>query len=183
MPKKWNFYLVIAGLVLYAAFLLHRINAELAGNAPVPASTPVDTGPAPTTLPEPASTSPTTQPIHRLNWSAKNIQRLSKGPEAGEWLRLNPNPDGFASGRFGSTKQANRFVQMLYAAGAKNVIIPNEAIDRDEQGPYADAMVVFLPEDSLRKNALRAICNQEIIRSHGDPKDQETQDAMLLWWE
>jgi hypothetical protein len=163
-------YATIALLVLVMAALLSRL-----GSGPNPSPVPVpETASAPSTQ----STRPT-----RLQWTPKNIERLSLGTDASAWLKSCRNPAGFAPQRFGTPKQALRFVEMLKAAGAVKVIVPDEAIVVDEDGPYADALVVYLPADPQRRKALREMCNIEIVRSHGDPADQKNADAMLLWWE
>jgi len=90
------------------------------------------------------------------------------GPEALAWLRLNQNPGGFAGERFRSRQDAVRFVEWLYALGAERVVVPNLAIRDDsitlkfEGGPYANALVVHLPEDPARREPLIWLCALEM---------------------
>ena len=86
------------------------------------------------------------------------VLRLDKnvdlGPqyEALAWLESNPNPYALAGNRFHSTEDAIAFVEMLYEAGAVEVLVTN-IYDEDwrieaEGGPYADSLIIHLPQDS-----------------------------------
>jgi hypothetical protein len=109
------------------------------------------------------------------------------GPEALAWLRENPNESALASNRFGDSVAAIAFVQSLYTAGATSVIINAENIVDEGGGDlYADALVVYLPEDHATYDRVIAICHQEADRETGEITDSsEWQDLteVFLWWD
>jgi len=111
------------------------------------------------------------------------------GPEALEWLRENKNESALASNRFGETRHAVKFVEQLYASGARLVIVPDESINTDgdtirgEGGPYADALVVNLPEDEDRRKAVIAICQRELKREGFKLEDGMSSEQIYLWWD
>jgi hypothetical protein len=112
------------------------------------------------------------------------------GPEALSWLKDNRNESALASNRFGPTENAVRFVQSLYNAGALRVVVPRANITDDEDtlkwedGPYADAVVVELPNDADRRDKVWAICAREIRREGFDPADGADDDGkVFLWWD
>ena len=111
------------------------------------------------------------------------------GPEAKNWLLKNGNESAFASNRFGETKQALTFVERLYLAGAKRVIVPQESIDADvgtlniEGGPYADALLVTLPEDPAAAQKVFEICALELSREGFDPAESKHANQIYLWWD
>jgi hypothetical protein len=111
------------------------------------------------------------------------------GPEALGWLRENRNESALASNRFGETDRAVRFVEELYASGARLVIVPDEAINSDddtmrfEGGPYADALLVNLPEDEVKRKAVIAICQRELKREGFKLEEGMSNDQIYLWWD
>jgi hypothetical protein len=105
------------------------------------------------------------------------------GPEASSWLKKNKNESALASNRFGPTHKALGFVNELYLAGADNVIVPDDFIDDDEFGPYADSLVVVLPKDEAKRKRVRAICIREIRREGFDPDEDDGSDRVFLWWD
>jgi hypothetical protein len=115
----------------------------------------------------------------------------SQGPEALGWLRSNKSPFAFAGNRFDSTQAAVAFVEQVYAAGARRVFIPDDAIRADPAelrkhgGPYADAMVIELPEKG--REALYRLFEQEAAsEGYDDMKgDQSVIDGryLYLWWD
>ncbi len=112
------------------------------------------------------------------------------GPEALNWLKNNRNESALASNRFGPTENAVRFVQGLYNAGALRVVIPRANITDDEDtqkwesGPYADAVVVELPQNSGRREKVWEICAREIRREGFDPADgADDEGKVFLWWD
>ena len=115
----------------------------------------------------------------------------SHGPEALEWLRNNRSAAGLAGNRFSSTQAAIAFVDGLYAAGARRVFIPDDAIRadpvelRESGGPYADAIVIELPERN--REALYQLFEREAaLEGYDDMKgDQSVIDGryLYLWWD
>ena len=118
---------------------------------------------------------------------------LTHGAEALDWLRNNKNLSALASNRFGPTKDAIEFVEMLYSLGAEKVVIPNHALmDDDERiqeegGPYADALTVFLPADEKARNQVLQICYEEALKEFGEegvlPDFDAKQNFIFLWWD
>lgn len=76
-------------------------------------------------------------------------------PEAKEWLKENRNKYALAGNRFAGTKDAIKFVDKLYELGAVKVVISKDSIYdekervKKEGGPYADAIVVTLPNSKF----------------------------------
>ncbi len=115
----------------------------------------------------------------------------SQGPEALEWLRENRSPFAFAGNRFTSTQAAIAFVEQVYAAGARRVFIPDDAIRadpaelREHGGPYADAMVIELPDQG--REGLYQLFEQEAASEGYDEMkgDQSVIDGryLYLWWD
>jgi hypothetical protein len=113
------------------------------------------------------------------------------GPEALEWLRNNKSASGFAGNRFDSTQAAIIFVEEVYAAGASRAFIPDDAIRadptevRESGGPYADAMVIELPETG-REALYRLFEREAVLEGYDDMKgDQSVIDGryLYLWWD
>lgn len=107
--------------------------------------------------------------------------------EAGSWLAVNENPSALASNRFGSTDSASAYVRRLYDAGAEVVYVSNVMADAqtisDEGGPYADVLVVVLPEDPAQRAGLFGIINAELLREGFDTVRDRRQSEVLLWWD
>jgi MORN repeat variant len=80
------------------------------------------------------------------------------GFEARAWLtKIAGKRSGRALGRFKSERQAARFVERLYGAGAVEVIAPDTYINR-KGDQFADCLVVRLPKGAPRRKAIRAVC-------------------------
>jgi hypothetical protein len=102
-------------------------------------------------------------------------------PEAREWLRSNPGDAPLAANAF-DADAARGFVDALYAAGARRVVIASENIV-DEDPPYCDALRVRLPEDPTARAAVFALTNAEALSEGLDPDEDTGQDAIFLWWD
>jgi hypothetical protein len=104
------------------------------------------------------------------------------GPEARRWLRRNRNPTPLAANHFATGELAQRFVDELYAAGATKVLVPGSSIqDEDDDGPYADSLVVCLPAASELRAAVCRRCEREL----DEPGRIDASDAnpVFLWWD
>jgi hypothetical protein len=105
-------------------------------------------------------------------------------PDALAWLRANWSPSAFATNRFGTTQRAIEFVEQLHAAGASGVWIDNVMMLPNHQWtPYADALLVRLPEDPDRRRSLF-----DVIEQVGKPDELEDRTAgpmpaVWLWWD
>jgi MORN repeat variant len=76
--------------------------------------------------------------------------------EARQWLSAAPRPHLRSLARFRTAKAALRFVETIYAAGAKTVIVvPIYAGKRGKQ--FADALLVKLPPTPSKRKALRKL--------------------------
>ncbi|ODG89803.1 MULTISPECIES: hypothetical protein [Bacillaceae] len=86
--------------------------------------------------------------------------------EALEWLKSNNNPSAFATNRFGETINAINFVEKLYELGAGKVCVVGISDEKDriedEGGPYADSLLVELPEDDLKRNDIIKFYKKEM---------------------
>lgn len=107
----------------------------------------------------------------------------AQGPEALKWLRASDNESALASNRFGETRDAIRFVQQLYSAGASRVTVPLASIRKDDVETYADSLVVTLPSDPGKRQRVWKLCASELKREGGKPGDSSDEDQVLLWWD
>jgi SMI1 / KNR4 family (SUKH-1) len=104
------------------------------------------------------------------------------GPEARAWLRRNRNPAALGANHFGGTDAGRQFVDELYALGAAKVLIPENSIQKnDDEGPYADALVVLLPTDAVARAQLCSRCEQELDLP--EPIDPNDPNPIYLWWD
>ncbi len=76
--------------------------------------------------------------------------------EAKAWLEKNKNPNAFAKKRFKDTKEALQFIENIYQVGVLEAVVNHVKDDeqriKEEGGPYADALVIKLPDDSQKRN-------------------------------
>jgi hypothetical protein len=104
------------------------------------------------------------------------------GPEARRWLRRNRNPTPLAANHFATQAAALGFINELHALGARRVIVPSSSIqDGDDDGPYADSLVVFLPADPDARLAVCQRCEREL-----DPPERinaSDPNPVYLWWD
>lgn len=104
------------------------------------------------------------------------------GPEARRWLLRNRHPAPLAANHFPDAAAARLFVDELYAAGATRVLVPEDHIrDGDDGGPYADALVVFLPAAFEVRAAVCHRCEREL----DEPESFDVNDPnpVYLWWD
>lgn len=109
-------------------------------------------------------------------------------PEAREWLTHNPNPWPFAGNRFAGPHEALIFVNLLYELGAVRVLVDNifdEAWRIEENGgPYADTLIVELPEDVEARAKLHELHEVEIVEKQGLELDRYLEeDTLIFWWD
>ncbi|MBI3411632.1 MAG: SMI1/KNR4 family protein [Planctomycetes bacterium] len=104
------------------------------------------------------------------------------GPEARRWLGRNRNPAPLGANHFRSAEKARIFVKELYAAGATRVLVPEDHIqDDDDDGPYADALVVFLPSVADARAAVCRRCQDEL--DEPEVLDVTDPNPVFLWWD
>jgi hypothetical protein len=120
---------------------------------------------------------------HRLESDTQLPAEYQNGPEALRWLKSNRSESALGSNRFGETHNAIRFVEQLYDAGARRVIIPQDAIFQDDVETYADAIVVTLPDDPTSRDRVWRICAREIERETGESAGSPTESQVFLWWD
>ena len=103
--------------------------------------------------------------------------------EARAWLRANQVPSALATNRFPTTESALAFVEMLYAAGATEVLVDSPGVDADGDA-YAHTLLVRLPASTLTRAAVRRLCEQEGPGDvpSGDFTLDEGPDEIRLWW-
>lgn len=107
--------------------------------------------------------------------------------EAAAWLRANWSDSAFATNRFGTTAKAIEFVDQLYAAGATQVCIDNEMmLPNHDWTPYADTLLVRLPEDPAKRSVLF-----DLMEHVGKPDEDGDSQPLIdcgqkevrLWWD
>ncbi len=130
-------------------------------------------------------------------FESRLLKEYPKHKEAMQWLENNKNLSALASNRFGYTLTAKKFVENLYNLGAEKVYVVNITEDsetiKDEGGPYADALVVILPDSYEQKKKIVEISLDEAIREgFGELKnrDLELEKEMkknpketFMWWD
>jgi hypothetical protein len=103
------------------------------------------------------------------------------------WLDSNKNEGALASNRFGPTAQARTFVESLLKLGAVQVFVadPREEESRLklEGGPYADTLIVELPEEKAKRQALFKVFAEEAKREEFASEPDVGQKQVLLWWD
>jgi hypothetical protein len=111
-------------------------------------------------------------------------------PEAEGWLRANWSRSAFATNRFGTTDAALKFVEQLYAAGATEIGVDNiRMLACDNWTPYADTLIVRLPEDPARRRKLFDLMEDvgQPDEGGGEPVEELLMDhgqaCVRLWWD
>jgi hypothetical protein len=118
--------------------------------------------------------------------SDSSLEAMDRHP-ALDWLRANRNPSALATNRFGSTENAIAFVKRLTAAGATSVYVA-EPLDEPERieaegGPYADTLIVELPDRQSDREALLQIIGDEARAQEAEPPQDRGQRFEVLWWD
>jgi hypothetical protein len=112
---------------------------------------------------------------------------LSKQYEALGWLEDNPNEYASAGNRFEDSQDAKEFIQNLYDLGATQVFITGifdeEWRIKEEGGPYADTLIVTLPADSDKREAIIKIYREEYEREYGEEATDLIGDTLYFWWD
>lgn len=125
----------------------------------------------------------------RLNADPESRTRRAgekpRNVEARKWLSRKRNPPVLAGNRFGTTAEGLAFVEELYAAGAKSVMVPGDTIDlgTDEDPDHSDTLLVRLPKDPAARSRLLAIANREAAREGFEGESDEGQAELRLWWD
>jgi hypothetical protein len=123
---------------------------------------------------------------------ARFVESFQNPPEAREWLANNSNPYPLAGNRFSGREEAQQFVESLYAAGATAVfvsMIHDEAWRIEQEGgPYAESLLVKLPDEATTRAKILAIAEEE-MRNEGFLEDDEgledkvSEESISLWWD
>ena len=104
-----------------------------------------------------------------------------------QWLEANRNPYPLASNRFPTVAEARAFVDELFKLGAVEVYVADpkddEARVRAEGGPYADTLVVDLPDGAKQRKALFMRAAEEAARDGYAAETDIGQKQMVLWWD
>jgi hypothetical protein len=111
------------------------------------------------------------------------IAASAEGPEARSWLRGSSSESALASNRFVETRDALIFVQDLYRAGAERVVVPKDTIQSDGDESYADALVVKLPDDPVKRDRVWKLCARELERLGENPPATPDSELVFLWWD
>jgi hypothetical protein len=126
----------------------------------------------------PPTNGATRKHIYRV-FVASLLEKQHRG-EARAWLTKNGGEETAHSlGRFKRERDAVQFVQQLYQAGAAKVIAPdiygNKAGDQ-----FADCLLVRLPKNPAKRNAVRRVCAQLRRRDLGAVQpDEDIGEAYL----
>jgi hypothetical protein len=103
--------------------------------------------------------------------------------DAKVWLERNGNEHAFASNHFGDANNARLFVDDLYELGAEYIEIAGVRDEptriRNEGGPYADELIVAMPNDA-------DVVLDVMTRIAAESPDQIERIGPLtvrLWWD
>ena len=105
--------------------------------------------------------------------------------EAREWFSGELATSILAMNRFGTSERGLAFIEELYAAGAREVLVSEDAVEVDSDAGvvHADTLVVRLPADTAARARVFGIINRE-ARSEGfDEEVDEGQEDARLWWD
>ncbi len=104
------------------------------------------------------------------------IESLLEKPhnsEARSWLHRNGGPKiGHSLGRFKRERDAEKFVEQLYHAGAAKVIAP-DIYESKAGDQFADCLLVRLPRSPAKRKAVRRVCAQLRKRDLGALKPEK----------
>jgi hypothetical protein len=108
--------------------------------------------------------------------------------EARTWLMQNGSKHCFAGNRFYDRQEALDFVNRLYDLGALLVMVDNILDEpyrlREQGGPYADTLEVYLPPEAKGRNDLRSVFEHELSELQGLDLDKYQQtDLLVFWWD
>ena len=107
--------------------------------------------------------------------------------DAVPWLATNKNAYPLASNRFESAAAAKAFVDELFRLGATRVYVAEpmeeESRIKSEGGPYADTLIVELPDDPGKRRTLFRLFAAEAKREAFEPERDSGQKQVLLWWD
>ena len=125
--------------------------------------------------------------IHLTTVSLLPRPHCEQGPEALTWLRATHNDSALATNRFSTTGNAVTFVEQLYAAGATDVRIDNiMMLPNHRWTPYADALIVDLPDDGRKRHELLELI-EHVGRPDEDagepPPDFIGPSSVRMWWD
>ncbi len=106
--------------------------------------------------------------------------------EARTWLMQNGSDRCFAGNRFYDRQEALDFVNRLYELGALLVMVDNILDEpyrlREQGGPYADTLEVYLPPEAKARGDLTAVFEHELSERQGLDLDKYRQPELLIFW-
>ena len=115
-----------------------------------------------------------------------HIATIKKIP-ARSWLASNKNDSALATNRFDTTANAAAFVERLFSLGAVEVYVGDPMDEQGriarEGGPYADTVIVKLPNDPDMRRTLFKLFATEARREGFTPVADVGQEHYLLWWD
>ncbi len=116
-----------------------------------------------------------------------SFMQQGKHYEAQSWISRNQNISPLAGNRFSTKEEAIQFIEKLYEAGAEGVYVVNVYEDemtlKDEGGPYADSLVVILPNEKEKREMLFNIYAQESKKEGFDSESDYGQKELFFWWD
>lgn len=112
-----------------------------------------------------------------------NKNRQNTGaPEARSWLKNNKNRHALAGNRFYGTQDALGFVENLYRLGANKVLVDNISFE-EKGGTYADSLIIRLPPESEKRQALFKVFNEELEKEGFELAKDKGENEFTLWWD
>lgn len=107
--------------------------------------------------------------------------------EARTWLKNNKNTSALGTNRFGTTEKALEFVEKLYELGAELVeidgVMDEPSRIEEEGGPYADSLIVTLPDDEDKRKAVFEVYKKETIDQGFEAEEYNGESEVTFWWD
>ncbi len=120
-------------------------------------------------------------------YEKQSFLQQGKHYEAQSWIDRNQNISPLAGNRFNTKEESMQFIEKLYEAGAEGVYVVNVYEDemtlKDEGGPYADSLVLILPNEKEKRKMLFNIYAQESKREGFDSESDYGQRELFFWWD
>jgi len=110
---------------------------------------------------------PRVKPLHIHRVFVDSLMEKRNQREARKWLAKKPgDPTARSLGRFKRERDAAKFVEELYNAGAVEVVVPD--IYRNKgRDQFSDCLLVQLPKSAAKRKAIRQVCAQLRTRKLG----------------
>ena len=91
--------------------------------------------------------------------------------------------NSFALNRFKDNNTALEFVNLLYQAGAMDVLVSGVRNYKSASQIDADILAVKLPREKVKRDSLFKIYNKEVAREGFEIEKDTGQPEITFWWD